>query len=112
MIKTYKKKTTRGKTYKKKTYKRKIYRKNKKIRGGFEIVDRGSYRTIQFSENDKEEIKKYFKIEFENGRDQYTITSRELIDTLFPSISEDLRSNAGYEINQILVPLRAQYRRY
>jgi hypothetical protein len=89
------------KTFRKKTFRKKSLRKNKKtkrnikMRGGYNVEDKGTWKQVIFSEEEKEKIKDYLK-------NNPGCRSIEIREKLFPEMDESLKANANWEIQVVL----------
>jgi hypothetical protein len=105
MKKTFRRKTLRRKTLRRKTLRRKTLRRKtlrrktlrRKMRGGFDVVNKGTWSQVVFNDEEKAKIKQYV---IDNS--DRTVPSTEIRDNLFPDMSNDVKDNAAYEIQVVL----------
>jgi hypothetical protein len=95
-----KKTIKKRKTHKTKKNKTKI---NKKIRGGYTILDMknpdgAEWKKIEFEDHEKDDIKRLYKLYKEKNE---KIESTEIMNQLFPDIPDGVKINAAHEIGQI-----------
>jgi len=97
MPKTFRRKTFRRKTFRKK---KNINRttKNRKMRGGYEVKDHGTWKQVIYTDEEKKNIQTYL----DNNSANRTVESTEILANLFPGMPDEIKGNAAHEIQVVL----------